>query len=243
MGRFARITQTSIGKKLVMAATGAGLAAFVVVHLTGNLKVFFGRAEMNDYAQFLHDHPSLVWSTRIGLFAIFLYHLLNGVRLSLVNRRARPQRYHRDVSLRSTFASRHMLLSGIVVLAFITFHLLHLTFQVTHPQFQLMIESTPTGNRADVFTMMLSAFQDPLIAGSYLVAMTLLGLHLYHGAASLFQTLGLSHPSYGPLLRRGAKVGAMLLVLGFATIPISVFVHFTLGVPLPFPDWGTVHKW
>jgi succinate dehydrogenase / fumarate reductase cytochrome b subunit len=243
MSRFARIAHTSIGKKLIMAATGAGLLAWVIGHLTGNLKVFFGRDEVNDYAQWLKDHPSLLWPTRVGILAFFLYHIFKGFTLWRDNKRARPMRYHSDVALRSSFASRHMLFSGLLVLSFVVFHLLHLTFQVTHPEFQLMIDSSKGHHRPDVFQMVLSAFQDPLVATSYVIAIGLLGLHLSHGAASLFQTLGLSHPTYGPLLRRAAKVLAVLLVLGFWSIPIAVFVHFTLGIKLPFPDWSTVHRW
>lgn len=242
MGRFARVVGSSIGKKLVMAVTGAALLAWVIAHLTGNLKVFFGRSDVNDYSQWLHDHPSLLWATRAGILAFFLYHLVNGVRLGIANRRARPARYHSDVALRSTFASRHMLLSGAVVLSFIVFHLLHLTFQVTHPQYQMLIESHQGLNRPDVFAMLLTAFQDPLLAGSYILSVGLLGLHLYHGAASLFQTLGLSHPSYSVPIRSGAKALAILLTLGFWSIPIAIFIHFNI-TPLPFVDWSTVHKW
>lgn len=242
MGRFARVTKSSIGKKLVMAGTGAALLAWVVAHLTGNLKVFFGRAEMNDYAQWLHDHPSLLWSTRAGILAFFLYHVWSGLRLWRQNRKARPARYHHEVALRSTLASRHMLLSGLLVLSFIVFHLLHLTFQVTHPQYQLMIDSHQGVNRPDVFAMLLTAFQDPLLAGSYVLLVGLLGLHLYHGAASLFQTLGLSHASYSGPIRSGARALAIVLVLGFWSIPIAIFVHFNIA-PLPFPDWSLVHRW
>lgn len=243
MSRFSRIAHTSIGKKLIMAVTGAGLLAWVIGHITGNLKVFFGRDEINDYAQWLHDHPSILWPTRLGLLAFFLYHIVKGVTLWRTNRRARPHGYHSDVALRSSFASRHMLFSGLLVLSFVVFHLLHLTFQVTHPEFQLMIDSSHGHHRPDVFLMLLTAFQDPLVAGSYVIAVGLLGLHLMHGAASLFQTLGLWHPTYGPLVRRGGKVLAVLLVLSFWSIPIAIFVHFTLGIKLPFPDWSTVHRW
>lgn len=219
MSRFSRISKTSIGKKLLMSATGLGMLGFVIGHLLGNLKVFFGPEELNSYAKWLEDHPGVTWPTRIALLLFIGTHIVQGVKLWLGNRAARPTRYVKEATLRASFASRYMLFSGLLMLTFVVFHLAHFTFMLTDPAYKSLQDAA---GRHDVYLMVTTAFQNPILAGSYMTAMALLGLHLWHGFASLFQTVGLNHSAYNQPVRNGAKTLVVLLVLGFWSIPVAV---------------------
>lgn len=220
MSRFSRIATNSIGKKLLMAATGLGMLVFVIGHLLGNLKMFFGPEEINSYAEFLHQHPGLIWPTRLGLIAFLLIHVVTGITLWLRNRAARPTGYYKEKTLRASLASRYMLTTGILLFGFITYHLLHFTFHTVNNENSLFTDSM---GRHDVYTMVYSAFHNPLITFGYVLAMAMLGQHLWHGVTSLMQTLGLHHNAYNGPLRGGIKALVILLVLGFVAIPISIF--------------------
>ena len=227
MSRLLRVAQTSVGRKLLMAATGLTLLGFTVGHLFGNLKMFFGPEEMNSYAEFLHQHPSITWPVRIGLFVFVLGHIGIGLALWARNRASRPTGYARNRTLRASLASRLMAFSGVLLLGFVVFHLLHFTFLVGQSGSALAFDSA---GRHDVYQMVLAAFHNPLLAGGYLLAMAVLGLHLWHGAQSLPQTLGINHDAYNGLVRGTAKLLIVLLVLGFSSLPISIFFGL---LPIP----------
>jgi succinate dehydrogenase / fumarate reductase cytochrome b subunit len=220
MSRFSRIANNSIGRKLLMAATGLGMVGFVIGHLLGNLKMFFGPEEINSYAEFLHQHPGLIWPVRLGLLAFLLLHVVTGVTLWSRNRAARPTGYYKKTTLRASLASRFMLTTGVLLLAFVIYHLLHFTFLAVHNEASLAVDSA---GRHDVYTMVVHAFKNPLLAGGYVLAMAMLGQHLWHGVASLLQTLGLHHSAYNRPLRGAAKALVVLVVLGFVSLPISIF--------------------
>src|SRR3954451_9144890 len=133
MNLLLRPVRTSVGSKYVMALTGLGLIAFVLAHMAGNLLIFAGKAALNNYAHALESNPGLLWSARLGLLAIFLIHVVLGIRLTRQNMDARPVDYVYPDTVQASFASRHMLFTGLLILAFVLYHLLHFTFGVTDP--------------------------------------------------------------------------------------------------------------
>lgn len=220
MYRLLHLFRTSIGSKLVVAATGLLLLTFLIGHMVGNLKVFQGAAALNEYAAWLQGHP-LLWVLRLGILAIFVVHVLTTVRLARENRAARPTRYVRHAQVQLGLAARFMLASGLLILAFLGFHLLHLTLGEVGPA---VFEARDRAGRPDVYARVVAGFQRPWLAATYLVAMGLLGVHLWHAVASLFQTLGFNHESYQALLRVLAPGLALVVVLGFAAVPFSVWL-------------------
>ncbi len=223
MNRLVGLFSTSIGRKLMMAVTGVLLLGFLVAHMLGNMIVFQGQDALNAYADWLTGHPML-WIARAHLLAFFALHTYLGVRLATENRIARPTRYqHRTRHQASTPASRYMILTGLVVLAFVAYHLAHFTFGAVDPGYPALVDDQ---GRHDVYGMIVHGFRQPWIVGTYVVAMLLLGTHLIHGARSLFQTLGLNHESFNVIIRVMTLGLVMLIVLGNISIPL--FVYFGL---------------
>lgn len=215
--------RSSVGAKIVMAVTGLGMFGFLIGHIAGNLQIFIGQDALNAYAEFLKSKPALLWAARLGLIAMVVAHIGSGIRLAALNRAARPTTYRRKQPLRSTVFSRTMTWSGLVVLAFIAFHLAHFTMGLTHPEhYQL----TDAQGRHDVYSMFILGFQQPLVSGFYVLAMVLLGFHLAHGTKSMFQTLGLNHPKYNKLFTVVVPGLALLVVVGNMIMPLAVLAGF-----------------
>ncbi|MDA0999140.1 MAG: succinate dehydrogenase cytochrome b subunit [bacterium] len=219
MSRFALWFQTSIGAKLVMAVTGIFLFLFVVGHLLGNLLIFAGPEATNAYAQGLKNLGALLWVVRVGLLVVFLLHVGSALRLWRLNQAARPEAYGVTNAIEATMASRSIVLTGLVVLAFIVYHLLHFTLGVTNPEYLQYLD--PKG-RLDVYRMVLTGFSSAAVSGAYAVAVILLGVHLSHGVSSLFQTLGINHPGYNNFIKRLGSISAVLIAAGFLSIPLAV---------------------
>jgi succinate dehydrogenase / fumarate reductase cytochrome b subunit len=218
MNRLVRLFGASIGRKLVAAATGAMLLAFLFGHLFGNLRIFQGADALNSYAAWLQGHP-LLWVFRAGLLAAFFTHVYTTVTLAIENRAARPVRYKKYNPHVTSFASRYMLLSGLVVFSFVVYHLLHFTFGVIDASNTRLLDAQ---GHLDVFSSVVRSFQNPWIAMSYVVAIVLLGLHLWHGIVSAFQTAGVHHESYNTLIWVGSLAIIAALVVGNCSIPILV---------------------
>lgn len=214
------ILSTSVGKKAVVAVTGLGLTAFLVVHLLGNLLFFKGAQPFNEYAHTLKSLPMLVWSARLGLLVFFVTHIALAIQLKRQNFAARPARYAFENTVQATTASRSMLISGSIVLVYVIYHLAHFTLGITHPD-HFALRDSQGGH--DVYQMVKLGFQDARVTGFYLIAMAALAFHLSHGFASVFQTLGLSNPKNNGALRKIATSVAGVLFLGFSSIPIYVF--------------------
>lgn len=226
MKRILRLFHTSIGNKLMMALSGSVLVLFMLGHMLGNLTVYQGQNSINAYAHWLQGHP-LLWAIRATMLAIFLFHILIGVRLARENLAARPLRYRLRKPLQSGFAERHMLLSGLVVLAFLLYHLAHLTLGWADPAHFGLLDAQ---GRPDVYARVVLGFLNPWISLIYLAALALLGLHLHHAIQSIFQTLGLMHDNFAVLIRYGSIGLSAIIVLGLASIPVSVLLGFiTLG--------------
>lgn len=215
--RAARFWDSANGKKAVMAVTGAMMFGFVLLHMAGNLQIFEGPDQFNKYAQLLRTLPEALWAARFVLLAAVAAHTVAAIQLALRNRRARPVAYSKKEAIASTYASRTMYWSGPIVLAFVIYHLLHFTFGVT---------GVPDFIEGDVYHNVVNGFQNPIIAAWYVVAMLLLCLHLRHGISSMFQTLGISHPRYTPWFKKAAALLAVVIFLGFISVPLSVVLGY-----------------
>jgi succinate dehydrogenase / fumarate reductase cytochrome b subunit len=215
--------RSSVGKKFIVAATGVILIAFVVGHLLGNLQIFLGPDWINSYAEHLRALGPFLWVIRVFLLINVLLHIFYTISLALENRRARPERYKKKEHVKATFASRSMALSGLVVLAFILYHLAHFTVRVTDPRF-LLLKNDPL-NRYDVYSMMVYGFQNYFVSGFYVLGMFLLALHLSHGTSSFFQSLGLNDKKLTPRLGTAGRILAWLIFVGYTSIPVAVLLH------------------
>src|SRR3954447_951035 len=199
---------TTVGSKYVVALTGLALTAFVVVHMAGNLLIFRGRDALNSYALFLKDRGGLLWLARGGLLAMFVLHVWLAVRLTLRNRAARPTRYAYEDTVQASWASRTMIWSGLVILAFVIFHLMHYTFGLvaaTAPDgtnyldlHESLTQASPRdpAQRHDVYGMTVYGFRNVAVSIAYIVAQLFLGLHLSHGVSSTFQSMGWAAPRW-----------------------------------------------
>src|SRR3954447_9017903 len=216
------MVHSSVGRKMIVALTGIILMLFVIGHLVGNLQIFLGPDWINGYAQHLRDLGPLLWLIRAFLVITVILHIYFTILLAIENRRARPAGYVDKDYVKATFASRHMVVSGFVVLAFIIFHLLHFTGRKFNPQFPLL-KNDPL-NHYDVFSMMVYGFQNVYVSAFYIIGLFLLTLHLTHGASSFFQSLGLNDKKLTPQLAFGARVFAWLLFIGYTAIPVAVLL-------------------
>jgi succinate dehydrogenase / fumarate reductase cytochrome b subunit len=195
-----------------MALTGVILSLFVLGHMAGNLQAFQGAEALNDYAKLLRREPALLWAVRLGLLAAVVLHVWAFLVLAGMNRRARDVGYRQVTHRESSFASRSMKLTGPLLLAFIIYHILHMTTGTVHPRFE----------EGSVYHNLITGLRVVPVAAFYLVGMAALGFHLWHGVWSTFQTLGASQPRYRSLGRRFATGFTLIVVLGFAAIPLAV---------------------
>ena len=216
---FTRIFDSSIGRKLIMAVTGLLMLGFVIAHLLGNLQLFLGWDAFNAYAKGLQDLPQLIWPARIGLLAITVLHIVTAVRLRKSNSSARPVKYSHANTIQASTASLYMVETGIVILLFIIVHLLHFTFHAFDPGYAHLLD--PKG-RHDVYTMVVRGFQNPLYAGSYIIAMALIGMHLSHGISSAFHTLGFYDRYFTPRLKMISIAVGYGIAVGYIAIPAAV---------------------
>ena len=205
-----------------MAVSGVILILFVIGHLLGNLQIFLGPDWINGYAEHLRALGPLLWIIRAFLLFTVLVHIYYTIRLAVENRRARPSRYRRKEIVKATLASRTMVMSGVILLAFIIFHLLHFTLRTTDPRFATLAMD-PLGHY-DVYSMMVLGFLSPLVSGFYILAMFLLAFHLSHGSSSFFQSLGLTNQKLTPRLALAGRIFAWLLFFGYSSIPIAVLL-------------------
>lgn len=232
MQKLLRFYSTTIGKKFVVALTGLVLISFIVGHVTGNLKAFLGyypdgEHHLDHYAEFLRTigedflgYGNFLWLMRGGLLVCLILHVVTVIQLQARNAKATPDRYQGENYRASTVASRTMFFGGMLLLAFIVYHILHFTTGTLHGSFK----------PGQVYANIHYAFQIPWVVGVYLISMCALGLHLYHGGWSLFQTLGLDNPDWNPLIRRVVQAGSLLVVIGFVSVPIAIFIGY-LGPP------------
>ena len=220
--------RSSIGKKILMAATGLILFVFVIGHLLGNLLIFAGPDAINGYAQKLRHMAPVLWSVRLLLLTALLLHIWTSVHLAIENRRARgPVGYRRFHPAVTSLAARTMMLSGLFLLAYLIYHLLHFTFRTAHPELTHALD--PFG-RHDVYAMVIMSFNNRAISLVYILGMAALCMHLHHGIASTWQTLGFADERSRPLANIVGRTAALLLFAGYSAIPLAVLTGFlTLG--------------
>lgn len=199
-----------------MALSGLVLAGFVLGHMSGNLLMFKGPAAINAYAEWLHHNPGLIWGSRVVLIVSTIAHIWTGVLLTLENRAARAGGPAVDATRRATLSSRTMPYSGVVILTFLVFHLLHFTFR------QVALGNQEFGE--NVYAMVVAGFSHPAVALFYIVSMILLCLHLSHGISSVFQTLGLRNERWRGRLDVVAVAYGWVIAAGFISIPLAVLI-------------------
>jgi succinate dehydrogenase / fumarate reductase, cytochrome b subunit len=228
---FCHVFRSSLGKKYLMAGSGAVLFLFVLGHLVGNLQIFLGAEAINRYGHFLQTNVELLWPVRIALLAIIAIHIWSATSLTLENRAARPVAYEQWQPAAASYASRTMMMSGLIVAVFIIYHLLHYTVMVkavnlTEKDFDAKPEFFDSQGRHDIYKMMVVGFQQPVVSIFYLVGVGLLCLHLSHGISAMFQSLGWKKHSYGQCLDSGAKWAAALIFLGYSSIPVAILLKW-----------------
>ena len=207
---------TTVGKKVVMALTGVVGVGYLVAHMLGNLQVFEGVEKINAYAALLKSNAALLWAARSVLMAAVILHIIAAYQLARISRKSRPVGYRRWRAVGSDFASRTMRWTGPLVGLFIIYHLLHFTTGAAHPDF----------SERNVYHNIVSGFRVWYVSAIYIVAMLALSLHLYHGAWSMFESLGINHPKYNRLIRALATTVTVAVVAGFISIPLAVLLGF-----------------
>jgi succinate dehydrogenase / fumarate reductase cytochrome b subunit len=214
--------RSQLGKKIVMAVTGIVLFGFILGHMLGNLKLYLGPHALNGYAEGLRDlgepftpRTFLLWVARSVLLVSVVMHITSATQLTLINRKARPEDYTKRDWIAANYASRTMRWGGVIILLFVIYHLMHFTFGAVHPDFV----------RGDVYHNVVTGFRVPWVSGFYMVAQLALGMHLYHGLWSLFQSLGWNHPRFNPLRRVFAQTFAVVVTVGNVSFPIAVLTR------------------
>ncbi|SEA54731.1 succinate dehydrogenase subunit C [Desulfuromusa kysingii] len=216
--------KSTVGRKILMAVTGLMLVGFITVHLLGNLSVFAGADAINAYAKHLHDLGPLVWVFRLVMLLLFAVHITFGVQLYLENRAATPDNYAIQKTLVTTFSAKTMVFTGLIILAFLLYHLLHFTVQITNPE--ISAQNLPlVDGHLDVFTMVTLSFQKVFISLVYIVAMIALTLHIFHGLSSWVQTLGLSTGSSQDKVTYIGKIVAIAYGLAYIAIPLLLLAR------------------
>jgi succinate dehydrogenase / fumarate reductase cytochrome b subunit len=226
MRRVAALYRSSVGKKVLMAVTGFIWFGFLVGHLIGNLKLYAGAETFDEYAHHLREigapilPPSgFLWAFRAVVLAAFLVHVILAWETSRSSWDARTTKYRRQENLSFSRMSRFMRWGGVFILVFMVFHLLHLTTGQVHPSFV----------EGEAYANTIIGLSNPLVAAFYVLAIIAVCAHLYHGLWSMFQSLGAAHPKYHRFRRPFAVIMALLLFVGFVSIPVSVVAGFLVN--------------
>lgn len=216
-----RLLSDSIGRKVVMAITGLLMVLFVVGHLLGNLSIFAGADGINAYAAKLHSLAAVVWLTRVVMLTAVAFHLVISIQITLENNRANPTPYAVDRRLRTSFAGKNMIWTGLWLGGFIVFHLFHFTIRSV-PGMEI-VQVQDTLGRFDVFAMVAGGFGKAFTMGAYVISMVSLFLHMSHGIQSTFQSLGLNNPKTMPGFVTFGTVLSVIFLLGYGSIPVAIF--------------------
>jgi succinate dehydrogenase / fumarate reductase cytochrome b subunit len=213
--------RSAIAKKAVMAVTGIFLFGWILLHMLGNLKVYLGPEHYNAYAQFLITmgapllpNKAALIIVRTLLFLAALFHIVAATQLTIMNRKARPIAYREREYVAGTYAARTMRWGGVIILLFVWYHLGHLTFGKFHPDFV----------EGDVYHNFVTGFQVWWVSAIYIISNLALGMHLYHGLWSMFNSLGLNHPGFNPWKRAFATVFAIVVTAGNISFPVAVLI-------------------
>ena len=223
MGWFFKFTGSSIGKKFIMAVTGSFLIIFLIIHLIGNLTLFLGPEAFNGYVSTLDVVKPLIRVIELVLLAAFIFHIYNGLKLWLENKKANPKKYVINVgSDNSTVFSRTMFLTGSIVFIFLVLHLATFFYRFN------FYDPEGFANHHQYFEIVVSFLSMTWYSILYIVAVLLLGFHLNHGFQSAFQTFGWTHKKYTPIVEKLGTLYAIVMAVGFASMPIY-FLFFYGG--------------
>ena len=228
MNSIISLFKSSLGKKFIMAGTGLVLFLFVIGHLLGNLQIYGPPEMINQYGHFLKSTPEVLWTARIVLLVCVTLHILTAVQLTAMNRAARPVAYASKDSYGSSFYSRYMMVSGLVVLAFVLYHLAHFTVLLPGVNgvgdFTRLETTLPGGIQThDVYAMMVLGFQVWWVVLFYVIAQVLLFAHLSHGVVGMFQSLGLRNHVWAPRIQMFAKLVCIAIAIGYLSIPLAIY--------------------
>ncbi len=213
---------STIGRKIMMALTGQILVIFIVFHIAGNSSIFFHK--LNAYVVALYTLPVFVWGGRLVLLAAFALHIWYGSVLKLENYSAKPPALRGTFTIdRATFSGRYQIWTGVIIAAFLIYHLLQFTFQVTNPGIAADTHPDSLG-RPDIFTMVVQSFRNIGISGVYVISLAALGLHLLHGVQSSFQTWGLNNEQSLPVVEKTGTIASFILFLWYVAIPVTILV-------------------
>ena len=214
-----QLFSSTVGRKILMAITGQLMVLFVVVHLLGNSTIYVGW--LNAYAHHLHALPPLVWAFRLVMLLFVGIHACYGVMITLENNAANPGAYAVSRQLKATFSSKNMIWTGLLIMAFVVYHLCHFTAHLTP---DIVANKLPDGG-TDVFNMVVTSFQHGIIALIYVAAMIVLFLHLNHGIQSFFQTMGWNNDCSMPVISKVCRIIAVIFLIGYSSIPIVIFTR------------------
>jgi succinate dehydrogenase / fumarate reductase cytochrome b subunit len=216
MQKALTLLDTTIGKKAVMAVTGLVLFGFLIGHMLGNLQIFLGPEVLDAYAEKLQSMGPLLWGVRTVLAISLVLHVWMVLDLYARSLAARPVSYRVTRSIATNYAAKTMWLSGVVILLFVLYHIAHFTFP------GIAMGNYEHDTHGQVYLNVVNGFCVRWVAALYIAAQLVLWAHLFHGAWSLLQTLGLNHPRYNDGARRSAKLVATVIVLGNISIPVAV---------------------
>lgn len=220
-----KFLRSTIGLKIVMGLTGVALFAFAIIHMVGNLQIFLGQEALNNYAQMLHASDEVIWGFRIGLGTVAVLHIVSAIALTIRNRAARGEAYAEYAAPGASLASRTMAVTGVIVAAFIVFHLLHFTTQTIDPSFKDLTEIHKGVERHDVYAMVIKGFSVPWVSAFYILSVGLLSFHLSHGVSSMFRSLGLTNPAYRVPQELFAIAFAAIIFVGMSAVPVAVLLN------------------
>ncbi len=217
---------STVGRKIIMAITGQILVLFILFHIAGNSTIFFH--QLNAYVVGLYGLPVLVWGGRVVLAVAFVLHIWYGTMLKLENNAAKPLSYAVTRYREATAAGRSQFWTGVVIAAFVAYHLLQFTFQVIDPRIAADTHPDALG-RPDVFTMVVKSFRQIGVSGFYVISLAALGLHLLHGMQSSIQTWGLNNERTLPAVEKAGAVTSAVLFAWYTAIPVAIVAGILRG--------------
>jgi succinate dehydrogenase / fumarate reductase cytochrome b subunit len=218
MNRLLHLLRTTIGRKLIVAVSGIVLILFIIGHVSGNMTIYVGQSALNNYAHFLQTSPML-WVVRLAMLAILLLHITLGIAVTRENRMARPEAYHAGYPWYLRLYQARMIISGLVLLAFIAGHVAHMALGAGVGE---VFHLKDASGNVDVYSRVLSVFQNAWIAWVYIIVMLLLAMHLKHTVRAVFQTLGFFRENYFEFLELLSWAVTLVVLGGFISIPLSV---------------------
>ncbi len=212
------IFMNSVFRKALMSITGIGMLWFITAHMLGNTLILRGPGDINAYSSGLHILPTLLLGVRLALLGVLLLHVTLGIMLTLENRKANPGKYAVNARIRASFAGETMIWTGLLILSFLVYHLLHFTFRAVPG----VVLGKDAQGRFDVYTMVVEAFRIWPIALAYLAALVALFLHLSHGVQSIFQTFGMNNEKAMPWFLLFGKIVSVFFLFGYGIIPMLI---------------------